>query len=282
MLFTSYSGFCADLSSRGPAYAAAHARALGYSSVEMLASYTAKRTLSELYPAAEMKKVLSAEGLTVACVSVYAHLLEMGEEKLRHDFADHIAYAAALGSPFLHHTLLPGRREADSPSYEEVLPRILDLAEWIAVRAAEAGITCLYEPQGLYFNGEEGLGRFFSEMSRRCPGVGICADFGNSLFADWDPVAFLRVYGGEVRHVHIKDYRVSDTPLPGAMRSLSGRYLTDALPGEGDIDLATCLRLVGEGGYRGPVSLEFSADDAATRRAMAYCEELANQCKGER
>ena len=66
------------------------------------------------------------------------------------------------------------------------------------------------------------------------------------------------------------------------MRSLSGRYLTDALPGEGDIDLATCLRLVGEGGYRGPVSLEFSADDAATRRAMAYCEELANQYKGER
>lgn len=277
MTFTSYTGFAADLFAHGAEAAVAHAAALGFSSVELFDAYTAAVPLPRRIPAAELRRALDAHGLTVACYSIYTHLEKVEEEVLYRDFAEHAAYAAALGSPYLHHTLRPGERSEGDPSYEELMPRILERAATIADIAAKEGVICLYEPQGFYFNGLEGLGRFFREMAARCPNVGICGDMGNSLFVDCEPPTVFRAFGREIRHAHIKDYRILRAEEPKSFRTAGGRYLADALPGEGDIDLAACFRVLREVGYDGGIGFEFSADDNTVRRMMTEIRRLTEE-----
>lgn len=277
MTFTSYFGFMSDLSAHGAEAAAAHAAALGYSSVELLNSYTSPVPLPRLHPAEGLRSSLEAQGLTVACYSLYAHMLAKDEEALYSEFAEHVAYAAALGTPYMHYTLHPGPRTAESPSFDETLAAVLVRAATIADMARERGIICLFEPQGRYFNGVEGLGAFYRAIGARCPNVGICGDMGNSLFVDCEPAAVFRAFAPEIRHVHIKDYRILPDAAEGASQSQGGRYLMDAVPGEGDIDLAAAFRVLREVSYNGAVAFEFASDDEAVRRTMSYCRTLAEK-----
>lgn len=277
MTFTSYFGFSHDLATVGIEAAAAHAAALGYTSVEFLNSYTAEMPLPRLYPADEVRRALTKHGLTVACYSLYAHLLLPSEEELYREFAEHAAYVAAIGSPYMHYTLRPGPRTEEDPSFDEMLAAVLPRAATIADIAKEHGIVCLFEPQGQYFNGIEGLTAFYRAISARCQNVGICGDMGNSLFVDCEPAAVLRALGSEIRHAHIKDYRISDAPLEGASRSAGGRYLLDAAPGDGSIDLAACFGVLREAGYDGAVAFEFASDDETVKRTMDYVRRLIEQ-----
>ena len=270
MTFTSYFGFSADLSARGAEAAAAHAAALGYDSVELLSSYTAKTLFPRQYPAADVRRALDAHGLTVACYSLYAHLLAKEEEELYREFAEHVAYARALGTPYMHYTLRPGERTEEDPGFGEMLAAILPRAATIADMAKKEGIVCLFEPQGRYFNGVEGLTAFYRAISERCENVGICGDMGNSLFVDCAPGDIFRALGSEIRHVHIKDYVISDTPLGKAGRSSGGRYLADAVPGRGSIDFESCFSVLRKVGYDGAIAFEFASSDEEVKETMAY------------
>lgn len=276
MTFTSYFGFTFELDTNGAEAAAAHAAALGYDSVELLNSYTSDTPLPKRHPASEVRRALDAHGLTVACYSLYAHLLLPDEDSLYREYAEHIDYAVAIGSPFMHYTLRPGPRTADDPSFDEMLALILPRAATIAEMAKEKGIVCLFEPQGFYFNGVEGLSAFYRAISERCPDVGICGDMGNSLFADCDPADIFRTFGNKIRHVHIKDYVISDSPLPGASLSAAGRYLKDAVPGDGSIDFEPCFRVLREVGYDGAIALEFASSDEEVKRTMDYVRRMMN------
>lgn len=277
MTFTSYFGFSSDLSALGPEEAAAHAAALGYTSVELLNSYTTAEPLPRRFPAAELRRALDAHGLTVACYSLYAHMLIKDADALYREYAEHVEYAAALGSPYIHHTLHPGPRTAASPSFDETLAAVLERAVTIADMAKERGIVCLFEPQGRYFNGVEGLTAFYRAISARCRNVGICGDVGNSLFVDCDPVAVFRALGSEIRHVHIKDYRILPEATAKSSMSAGGRHLLDVVPGEGDIDLAACFRVLREVGYDGAVAFEFASDDETVKRTMDFVRTLAGK-----
>ena len=92
--------------------------------------------------------------------------------------------AAQLGSKYFHFTLVPDFSfSADAPSYDEVLDNAIIGASRVAEQGAKHGITSIFEPQGMYFNGE-GLTRFYDMINRLSVTVGICMDAANLCFVN--------------------------------------------------------------------------------------------------
>ncbi len=281
MGFTSYTMFLADCEARGAEYAAARSARLGFDAVELLdccpLSASPRTPIVQQYAADELRSILTAQGLFAGCFSVCTTLTDWDRDAFA-DMEKLTAYAAALGSPYLHHTLvLPLERPAGAPGYDEIFDTVLTRAAAVADMAKGYGIACLYEPQGMYFNGAEGLGRFLDALHSRCGNVGVCMDTGNPLFVDADPLAVIQRLSPHIRHLHVKDYIVSDTPLAGRQgyRSRGGKYLYDCPIGEGCIDISGCMAALRQAGYIGQISLEAAApQDADALAAMEYLKSL--------
>ena len=259
MNYAFYEGFTKLYMEQGIEATASFAKEHHYSSVEMFKDAVGYKTHSAPENPAEVKvvkKVLDAAGLPVACYSVYADA-RLPETKQR--LMEQAEIVAELECPFLHHTLLPYLDVTDNSDYPEAIKIALDVAIAVANRAEELGITCIYEDQGFYVNGVEGFGGFFKIMKETCKNVGVCMDFGNILFADEKPEAFLDAYRADVRHVHVKDYLRKKAPAaPGVywLRAAGGNWLRDTIIGDGVIDFAAGMKILNEIGYRGAFALE--------------------------
>lgn len=276
-----FTGFNTALKERGAAGCAAYARELGFSGIEGYPS----AELDSVEQAREIKAAMANEGLVTSCFS-YATTL-CGEDADKHeDYLKHlIDVAHEMGSPYLHHTLVAGcsTRKLGQPCFDEVFEEVVERAGRVADYAAGAGMMCLYEDQGYLFNGADRFDRFMTAMNRK--NVGVCADFGNILFAGETPESFIGNNSTRIYNVHIKDYlRKSGNepdPGPGWLRTRAGDYLRDTVPGHGTINMVACLKLLQECGYDGYYALEFGGPepyDWGTRLAIhniKYYMELA-------
>lgn len=278
MKFTNYYIFKDDLDARGIEYAAEHTCKLGFDSVEFLDFYSDNEPiLPERLDIDETKRTLDKYGLDVSCYSVGINVLELGREKSVDILMKHAKAAAKLGSPFLHHTLVfPLSLPENAPRYDEIFDTVVGIAKAVADGCAELGVTCIYEPQGMYFNGINGLGRFFVRMKEMCPGVGICGDFGNSFFVDIDSKEVISHFTPNIKHVHIKDYTLSKAPIDGINGYVSrgGTYIYETELGRGAVDFSYCFNEIKKVGYDGAISFEFYADDTEMRRSIEYVKEL--------
>lgn len=232
MKIASYTTFYKDLRTGGLEYALQHSAALGFDAIEVI--HAKRGDPPSPSQVREARARFDAYGMPIVCYSAVADL-SAGAREQTEMLKRHAEHAATLGAPFLHHTLLPSFPLAKgAPAYGEVLPRVLDAAAEVAEYAASLGVCCLYEPQGLYFNGIEGLESFFTEIRKRCPAVGICADAGNPLFLHTDPVVLARHFAPFVRHAHVKNYAFSNKEPATSERYLlsEGEWLGSAsLPG---------------------------------------------------
>ncbi len=277
MEFTMYDQFTELVLSRGVEAAAAYARGHGFSSVEFLGTLTPP--VQSVAEARRVRSVLEHHGLPVACYSVGTSLYRSPQEEER--LLKHAEWAAELGSPFLHHTLLSSLVPlSEQPDFASVLADVLPRAVRVARYAAQLGLTCLYEEQGLYFNGVHNFGAFYGAVRKEASNVGVCGDLGNILFADEAPEAFVRAFAPEIRHVHIKDYCVTPQALhAGSMRSWSGKYLTETPVGRGDAHVAACLSILRDAGYKGRTALEIGFRfpdeyEAVAKKNMEYLRDL--------
>ena len=283
MNFVDYGDFYRDLKTHGPAYAAQRAARLGFAGVELLHTSRSTARWDSPMPAAEIRKILDANGLFCACCSLEIDLSShVAPERLETVWCL-IEDAAVLGASYFHHTLVPTLNPADlTVPYRALLERIFPYALQIANRCADYGITCLYEPQGVCFNGVEGLGGFYRRIAAAAPNVGICGDVGNGLFADTSAKEIYNAFLPAIRHVHLKDYRVSDVPFEGArtLRSRTGNYLCECPLGEGVTDFSYCFDALRRVGYTGAFSFEFNGSDEAILDAMDFVRHLygAGQC----
>ena len=239
---------------------AQYARRCGFSSVELLNGCHPAGTHipASVEQAGRIRRILEANGLHAACYSVGETFLGddgAKEEMLR----EHIRRAAAIGSPYLHHTLILWLTlPPDAPTYEKVLAPMADLAARAAEYARTLGVRCLYEPQGMYFNGRLGFGEFYRAVRKRTDNIGICADVGNPMFADDDVLGILADFPGEVYHVHVKDYRRIAVPEEGVKcySTRGGAYLRETVVGEGDVEFTEVMRLLQEADYQGAFAME--------------------------
>lgn len=261
MQFTMYSRFIPTLAKLGAPATADYAANLGFSSVEVLevTSPGHPSVIPDRETAKTVRQALAERELTVACYSVgtCVYRSPAAEESLKYQ----AEIAAELGSPFLHHTLLPWlKRTGDLPSFDEALEITADAAARVAKYAAPLGITCLYEDQGLYANGVTGFGTFYREIKNRAANVGVCGDVGNVLFVDESPVPFFREFIDEIRHVHIKDYlyktNISASPGMYWLETGNGSWVRDTMIGHGDLDIAGCMDILKKAGYDGALAFE--------------------------
>ena len=273
MKHTFYFGFMQELLAKGAAEAARTAKAFGFDSVEVLEGAGKGYPRIALAEAPAMREAMAAEGVSVACYSVGATLY--GSDAVEECLMRHIEVAAALGSPLLHHTLIFSTREA-GPSFEEALADLVERAVRIAEYAARFGLTVIYEDQGFYFNGIENFGKFYRAVKSRCANVGVCADFGNILYADEAPVPFIRAYASEIRHVHVKDYLFAEAWAEGWQRTAAGHGLKAGVFGEGVVDIPACLAALREAGYDGALAYEVESKPLMedTARAREYMKTI--------
>lgn len=287
MNISMYVGFSELVKSRGITEAARHAASLGFSSVELLEFVDLENpslTFKDKNDAAKALKVLRSYGLSVSCLSVCANVVDIYAENpttvkpVIERLKKCADIAAALECPYLHHTLISHLRlPENAPSYESVLPLALEAAEEVANYCLPLGITCLYEPQGMYFNGVEGYGTFYCEIRKRCQNVGVCYDIGNTLFVDRAPLPFIEKFAHDTMHVHLKNYRLRHPAPDGEtckLRSKSGVCLECVPLRSGDIDITSCLQVLKKAGYNGAFALEDYYDPDATADAIKFVTEI--------
>ena len=264
--FCFYGGFTAMAKRDGMEATAAWASGKGFRSVEFYEEATEawQPTAQDFAHARKLKAHLSDRGLKTACYSLFACLYGESADESERLLLKHAEYAAELGSPFLHHTLIGWLDlPPNAPSYEDALDEVTERAARIARRCKQLGLLCLYEEQGLYFNGVNGLGRFLKELKTQCDNVGVCGDMGNILFADEAPDEFFKAFQHEIRHVHLKDYFRAKAPTPDKAwyKTAGGNYLADAKLGEGIVPFEKCLAALKEAGYQGAYSFELASID---------------------
>ncbi|MEU9576660.1 sugar phosphate isomerase/epimerase family protein [Streptomyces chilikensis] len=148
--------------------------------------------------------------------------------------------AALLGCDRLRVMSYPNDGRPEREWRREALRRMRLLAR----EAERLGVTLLHE------NCQGWGGRSAAHTLRMLEEVGssrlrLLFDTGNGLAYGYDSVPFLRQVLPWVEHVHIKD---------GVVRPDGTAEFT--LPGEGTADVAECVRLLEEYGYRGHYSLE--------------------------
>lgn len=274
-----YTLFHTMLAEKGAEATARFARECGFDSVEfycdMLENVSAIKDRAE---AEEVKRVLDAEDLPVVCCSVAYDAIALPDAEKTMRPCTEVAHA--LGSPFLHHTLLIQPDPADS---EDDIKRKLSIAADAAVAIAKMadayGLICIYEDQGKYVNGIQNFSFFFENVKSRVQNVGVCADLGNILYVDEAPEPFLRHFAPEVKHLHVRDRIYCKEEIVGAAhvtRSTHGAYLIDTPLGEGSINIPECVSILKAAGYRGACALELPfhlSDEEGLKKAVSY---LAN------
>ena len=207
------------------------------------------------------------QGIGICCFSMAADIVsgdrKAAVEKLKR-YAD---VAAALGSPYLHHTLYPALGFAENGfTFKEALRYAVEGVREIYDYAEQLGVKCLYEDQGFYFNGVQRFDDFLGEVNRD---VGVVADLGNILFAGEQPEAFVARFAPFVRHVHVKDYLRKDSrwPSPGEGWYIArdGGYLRGTVPGHGTVNFQRVFSILQAVGYDGFFSLEYDGMEDAFR-----------------
>ena len=256
------------------------ARVCAYEGVELL--YIACECEGLIDKIEEIRVAISSSETSLRCISCYADVLnkslpyEKNEDSIR-AIKSCIDLACAVGCPFVHHTLVT-RLSGGRDDYPEAFKVVLPIAEEIAEYAKGLGVTVLYEPHGMLFNGLDGYSKFFDSMLSRHENVGVCLDVGNTLWVDEDCYTLAEKYGAYIKHVHLKDYVLDSEDT--TYRTLGKRTIKEVKLGEGIIDLKRVFDILKSAGYDGYLSIEDNScsDFTSTaRNAHEIVSKLTNQ-----
>ena len=223
--------------------------------------------------AKEIREYADSKGVVFPCFSVYANPAgddsKNQTERLK-GFAD---VAKILGSPYLHHTIASECSNPDNavPYREKLFETGINAVREVYDYCESIGIKAIYEDQGYIFNGVKGFGEFLDKVDRN---VGVVSDFGNIYQSGESIDGFIKAFSDRFSHAHIKDVRITDTNESGkGLITLDGRYMHEAIIGEGDVDIAATVDLMKKSGYTGYYGIEYGAKEDGSQD-MAKAVEL--------
>ena len=230
----------------------------GYTGAEFL--FIEGRVPSEEEIGNEYRLALEEKGITLPCISCYAEIVKNSSpDKPDRNAIESLMRCAdlahALGAKYMHHTIYPHIDKNLALPYDTVIDAALAGCVEVAEYAKSVGVTVLYEPQGLVFNGKVGFVSFYREMKMRTDNVAVCFDVGNSFWVGEDPMPILDEVKCDVVHVHLKDYAgYADIPC-GDMDCPREVSL-----GDGAVDMKKIVNTLRSVGYDGFFSVEDATD----------------------
>ncbi len=211
----------------------------------------------------ENAKKLRAEAdrldMKIIAYTIGACLYNDSEEKNRKEverLKGQLDIAKILGASVMRHDVCYtlGKTGA-SRSFDLMLPTIATLARQVTEYGESLGIRTCTENHGFIAQDSDRVERLFNAVAH--DNYGLLVDVGNFACADeFSPHAVSRVAPYAV-HVHVKDMKISEEPVEGAILTRAGTYLTCTAVGEGDIPVKRCLRILKKAGYDGYVSIEY-------------------------
>ena len=230
---------------------------LGVGGVELM-SFCEELSTPDISVARELGDMARGYGLKIPCFSVFADIENKGEGEIER-LSRYAEICAELSIPYFHHTVAPdlSAYSASDDEREQRFLRSLDSLLCFDEFVSSLGVKILIEDQGFMLNGARNCRRICDASGGR---IGILADIGNIFFVDETPEQLLNEVGDFVRHVHVKDYTITDSKIDGKRNcvTLGGRIMNDAEIGTGDVNVAYSLSLLERIGYGGMYSLEFA------------------------
>lgn len=225
--------------------------------------------------ARRLRDYAGEQGVDICCFSMGADFFKENPAEEVERLKRYADTAAAMGSPYLHHTLLPHLTlDILKQPFAPVLERAVQCEREVYDYAEQQGVRCVYEDQGFYFNGVQRFDDFMGAMNRN---IGVVADLGNILFVGEKPEVFVARFAPLICHVHAKDYLYKDAgwPNPGERwyHTREGGYLRGTLVGHGVVNFLRVFSILREVGYNGYYSLEY---DGVEEPYYAQQQSIAN------
>lgn len=209
--------------------------------------------------AKKLRAYAEAKGVRICCLSCFCRMtLENTEEQVQRMMA-FVDVAAALGSPYFHHTVVSAYTTPDPllENWDAVFENAVNAVRRIYDYGQSKGVRLIYEDQGYMVNGVENYGKFLEALDRD---VGVLLDIGNNYNVDEELDGFLEKYLSRICHVHVKDVTYSQEVVPGWIHTLNHHSFWCVPMGQGIIDHRKYISRLEEAGYTGVYSLEFGAD----------------------
>lgn len=220
--------------------------------------------------AKELCRMARDQGLAIPCFSAAADMTTDAENAVE-TLRRYAEICAEEKIPLLHHTIALdlGAWRLTEEQREERFLRCVEPVLRLGEFARSLGVETVVEDQGFIFNGVRNCLRL-SELSGEK--IGLVADVGNILFVDEKGEDFIRAAGRRLRHVHLKDYRITKAPLhEGSYTTLKGNYLTDCEIGTGDVNYKEITAAFAEAGYAGMYALEVAAVEDRAEVERVFC-----------
>lgn len=191
-------------------------------------------------------------GVEIPCLSMLANLTGEGRFDEIERLKQYAEIAKLMNIPLLHHTLYPPLKPEDVRPAEALAEEAAAAAREVYDYAESIGVKCVYEDQGLAFNGVNGFACFYDALNRP---AGIVLDLGNVAFVGEKPAAFAEKYIDKIVHVHVKDYYIN-RDVPAQYTLADGTTIASAPLGKGDMQLSDALSILKKHGYSGWFMLE--------------------------
>ena len=239
----------------------------GFSSVEPFCMF--EFDSPDVEEAKKLKEYADEKGIVFPCFSVYETIMDKDIKSVTERLKGFAEVSAALGSPFLHHTIVGQTQNPDAvlARKDELLNAGIDVVRQVYDYAQTLGVRTVYEDQGFIFNGVDGFGEFLDKVDRN---VGVVADFGN-IYQTCDTIEdFVKAFHDKVVHAHIKDIVLIDDEKSGPP-SLTGKFMKAVEVGTGDVDCKGVIDLLKSYGYDGYYGIEYAVtEDDAPQMERAY------------
>ena len=221
-------------------------------------------------PAEQLRKLSEDNGVKIVAHTNLDAAFENRDPNALDDFKYSIEYALELGAPIM---MLPPFPRKGQVSLEDDRKAWIEFYAQVQPLAKAAEITLTLESTGMR-NSPITTAAEALEVLHAVPGLMCTLDAGNMETAEPSGNAYT-VLKDYVVHFHLKDWKISDKPIKNSDLKRCGKYFTDAVIGEGDLDLKAFWDTVDARGRELYVNLE-TTDFAKTSSAVAVLKRTAD------
>ena len=222
---------------------------------------------------AVLKRALDLRGLQICNAWFSSFLTTQPYEEVEKAFLAHRDFLHAVGARVIGAAEQGGSIQGrqDVPVFDgkprfssEQWRRLADGLNRLGARAKEKGMTLTYHHHmGTGVQTAEEIDRLLESTDASL--LYLLYDTGHLTFSGEDPAAVLKKHVARVRHVHLKDVRLSVLKRVRAERMSFLAAVKNGVftvPGDGGVDFGPVFRILDQAGYRGWYVVEAEQDPA--------------------